>query len=46
MNPQVQQAQSERALGENAQGSSQLLIPLKPETNVVAQQGQGGGLNN
>jgi hypothetical protein len=46
VNPQVQQAQSDRALGENAQGSSQLMIPLKPEVNNNANQGQGGGLNN
>ena len=46
VNPQVQQAQSDRALGENAQGSSQLMIPLQPNVNNNAQQGQGGGLNN
>ena len=45
INPQVQQAQSRRATGENAQGSSQLMIPLAPNVNTGANQGAGGGIN-
>lgn len=46
VNPQVQQASNKRAQGENATGSSQLMIPLQPQTNNTANQGQGGGINN
>ena len=46
VNPQVQQAKSDRAVGENAQGSSQLMIPLQPNVQQLGSQGQGGGLNN
>ena len=45
INPQVLQAKSKKATGENAQGSSQLMIPLAPNVNAGTNQGAGGGLN-